>query len=754
MKPITRTYPVPANEAIRGAALDALGIVGSPRQPEFDSVVALARQAFDVPIAMISLVGSDTQWFKAVDGLDVCGTERECAFCNYPVASGELFVVRDALSDNRFTDNCLVTGEPLIRFYAGAPLAIDPGIYVGTLCILDTKARDFTSKDATQLIRMADVVVALIKQFRDAQAVAGLNAEILEQDTINKNLSRSLIQYKRMLDRATALTKAGAWEWDLRSNEATWTDGMYSIHEIPHGEKISPDRIQASYSSASRKELERLFEKSDRELAGFTFDGQMTTAKGNKRWFRLVVDVECESGRVVRRFGMKQDITDQKAVWDHMRYLAACDPLTGLANRTALQQRLAEPVEGQGQSPASRTLLTIDVDGFKQINDSFGHATGDECLKQIAKRLRLACPKARLIARLGGDEFAVLLDTPPQEAGGERSAAEVLDQLRRPIRWHGKSFQLSGSIGVAVEHTPGDASELLIEADLALYAAKAAGRNTFRTFVQGMRLAAEARFKTVRDIAGALVQNRLELFYQPKINLAEGGLAGFEALLRWRRHNGQIIPAGSFAAALEDPELSGRIGEWVIKTALSQAKAWHRAGLQFGHIAINLSSSQFRDSTFADRLVRQISEHGLPPETIEVEVTESVFLGEANGNVLRTLEVLREAGTRIALDDFGTGYASLTHLRSYPVDIIKIDRSFVSHFMTSTRDHAILQSTLFLARHLGMEVVAEGIEETAQCEFLRALGCKYGQGYLFSKAVAAPDATVWCTPTQPKKMIA
>lgn len=739
-----RPYPVPVNEHVRLSHLENLGLFQSPREPQFDAVVSLACRMFQVPIALISVVGKTQQSFKAVKGLEFYVTEREVAFCNHPVASGEVLVVEDAEKDSRFSDNRLVTGATGIRFYAGAPISIEKGLVLGTLCIIDTKPHGISEQDKAALSEMASVVSALIQQFRDAGRLADIAVEVQRKNRLIADHARDLTRYKRMFDRGSTLISVGAWEWNMQSGEVAWTDGMFDIHDLPRGSRLGNKPGQGSYTAQSAVELDRLFEVSDRDCAGFTFEGEIITAKGVRRWVHLIVDVECQNGKVVRRFGVKQDITERKAMVDRLRYLAERDPLTSLSNRAALQQRLIEVTPSLAESVGC-TLLLIDLDGFKHVNDTYGHEVGDVCLKQTADRLRRTAQEAQLVSRLGGDEFALLLDGDDPNAG-IKCANRVLESMRIPMMLDGSSFQLSASIGIAVTKSPCDRSHLLVEADLALYAAKSAGRNTLRVFLPEMRKAAETRVETVRAISLALANGELELYYQPKINVATNSLAGFESLLRWCRADGQVIAAGAFSTALDDPALSRNIGVWVVETALRQAQRWHRLGLEFGHIAINLSASQFHDAGFAERLIAQIASYGLEPAMIEVEITEGVFLGEAYGDVRRALEVLRAASIRIALDDFGTGFASLTHLRSYPVDVIKIDRSFVQHVLTSEKDRTILQATVFLARHLRLDVVAEGVEGSDQLEYLSALGCGYMQGFLFSKALPAEQAAQWCRP--------
>lgn len=730
-------YPVPANEVERLKALSELGIVGSAREPAFDSLAALTRSIFNVPVALVSLLDRHQQWFKTHPGLASCSTDRESAFCNYPVASGEMLVVEDALQDPRFSNNRFVTGDPHIRFYAGIPLALNPGVHLGTLCILDFKPRGFSDSEATQLRQLADQAIALLREFQSRSGAQRIAAE-LEVRSIQ------LERQKILFDRASALTKLGAWDWDLKTSEFHWTDGMYDIHDLPKGSPVSTDQISALYEQSGRDELERLMAKSLQERRGYTFEGPMTTATGRQRWVRLITEVECENGEIVRRYGVKQDTTEQKVVWDKMVFLSSCDPLTKLPNRATFYSKVEELL-APSATPRPIALLMIDVDGFKQINDTFGHNAGDECLKQIGERLR-NCSEALLVARLGGDEFGVVLDGSSRKTV-TRVVKQIGKQLRRPVRWRSHAAQLSASIGISISGPDTvQPAELFQQADLAMYAAKRSGKNTFRPYLPQMKAEADERYETIQAISRALHQNQLELFYQPKVDLSRGReLAGFEALLRWRKPDGQVVAAGAFSSALKDPELGDRIGRWVIGEALRQAHEWMQAGIDFRHIAVNLSSGQFREPGFSLRLIQQIRDYGLKPEMIEVEVTESVFIDGAELQVQEILLALRSAGIRISLDDFGTGYASLSHLRTFPIDVLKIDRSFVQNFLTAPRDHAIVQSTLFLARQLELDVVAEGIESPEQCAFLKALGCRYGQGYLFSKAVPAEEAVQWCT---------
>ncbi|MDB5595768.1 MAG: gmr 10 [Hyphomicrobiales bacterium] len=569
---------------------------------------------------------------------------------------------------------------------------------------------------------------------------ADLADQVRAQAGVIRAQAAALAHSITIFERAASVAKIGVWECSLASQALNWTNGVYDMFELPRGALVTRAQTLQFYSDASRQELERVRTQAIKDQSGFTLDAQITTAAGTCRWIRLTASVESEDGVAVRIFGMKQDITAEKALSDQTRLMAECDVLTGLANRSVFQSKLAGLRRPEG-SVAGAALLLIDLDGFKQINDTFGHAAGDQCLKEFAARLSRLCAAADLVARIGGDEFAVLLGGRGRHMPVEDLAAAIVGGARQPIHCGGQSFQLGASVGIAVQAgPPGLACELFTNADTALYAAKAAGRNRFRLFAPAMKDQADRRLHTVRELSNALRDGQLEQHYQPQFELGDGTVRGFEALLRWRREDGDVREAATFAAALEDPELARGLGVWSLETALQQAQLWARAGLSFGHLAINVGSSHVNDPLFAETLTRRVAELGLRPEMIEIEVTESVFLRPDDGEIKRVLEQLKGHGFGLALDDFGTGYASLVHLRTYPVDTIKIDRSFVQGLLTSRHDGAIVEAILRLGSALGIEVIAEGVETAEQVERLVALGCRSVQGYFFAKAIPAAEA--------------
>ena len=734
------TRLITPNETVRLAALKELQILDTARHPDFDDLVDLARELFDVPIGLISLIDSDRQWFKASAGIDLTETSRETAFCDHTIRSTSPLLVYDAQLDSRFRENPFVTGDPKIRFYAGVPLALEPGINLGSLCIIDVKPRTFDESQLRLLRRLGDIAHSLLRQHKLARDNAELSQNTAEQIKRISDQSASLEKQKRLLDCASDLAKMGAWELDLKTDRLEWSDGLFSLHEMDRVSEIKVADQLALYPQAERARVERAMTDARRNNSGFSFEAQMFTAKGNLRWVRVVADVELEDGIAVRHFGMKQDITEQKVLTERVLQLARCDELTGLLNRRALREKLVQLSSDNGNRPPL-SLFLFDLDGFKDINDSNGHAAGDACLRRIARRVKSVAGTDCMVARIGGDEFAVLNFRGDSIVAQNKFVSDIQAAITRPIRWRGNTFQVSSSLGIAGRASTEQfgVDEILREADLALYEAKRSGRNCHRAFTYALNGPATRRLETLAEVRHALASNRLELYYQPKINLAYGRVVGFEALLRLNLQDGSVLAPGSFAAALEDPALSKAIGDFVASAAISQAKQWQNCAVPFGSIAINLSASQFIDPDFAQKLLAEINEASVPLKSIEIELTEGVVLSTESESILSACRAIHNAGIRIAFDDFGTGFASLTHLRDFPVDILKIDRSFITDLTSGGNATAIVNAMVGLGRNLSMSVVAEGVETEDQAEFLSAIGCDIAQGYFFGRPMKAGD---------------
>ena len=428
------------------------------------------------------------------------------------------------------------------------------------------------------------------------------------------------------------------------------------------------------------------------------------------------------------------------------RSLPRVDGLTGLQNHRVLRAELKAAARATGTGTRF-VLMLVDLDGFRLVNDALGHAAGDHCLRTTARRLVKAMPGARLIARTGADEFAVLWQGSEASTEIEFRAGRLLQAIRKPIVWRGHRVDIGASIGMTrwEGNEEAEGSDPLAQARWALDTAKDARRGSFRWFTPDMQGRLHAQASIITSIGAALRGRRLEVHYQPKVQLQSGAPLGFEALVRWRRPDGKLALPAEFTPALEDPELSRRIGEFVIETSMKQAAAWQRGGVPFGHIAVNVSSSQFYQGGFGMMVLDQLNSRGLAPSAIEVEVTEGVLLNEDFELVRSTMFDLKARGVRIALDDFGTGFASLIHLRRFPVDSIKIDRGFVRGLLHQAEDRAIVEAVTHLGRAFKLDVVAEGIELEAERWALEEIGCHVGQGFLFGAAMPPSSVPDWLT---------
>jgi diguanylate cyclase (GGDEF)-like protein/PAS domain S-box-containing protein len=427
-----------------------------------------------------------------------------------------------------------------------------------------------------------------------------------------------------------------------------------------------------------------------------------------------------------------RDVTHRMQADARLVWAAQHDPVTNLPNRGFLGTRLRETVREAEDSGTRFTVFLLDVDNFKQTNDTLGHDAGDALLREFGRRLAATLRPTDFIARLGGDEFAVIARTDDSRQAAEATGAAILAALREPFSFNDQVVDCQASIGAALYPDHGTApSELLKSADLALYGAKTGGRGQLRLFENLLRKELHERRAMIGAARVAIEQDRLLPYYQPKVSLRTGELIGFEALLRWHDPQGGIQLPDRIEPAFQDHRLACAISDRMIQHVIADIRAWTDASLSFHHVAVNVAAAEFRSGEFGDRLLEQLQRAGLPSSVLQLEVTESVFLGRGAEHVEAELKMLSREGIIIALDDFGTGYASLSHLKQFPVDILKIDKSFVHDLHTDPDSAAIAGAVINLGRSLNMKVVAEGIETELQRARLLSLGCEYGQGFLY-----------------------
>jgi diguanylate cyclase (GGDEF)-like protein len=428
---------------------------------------------------------------------------------------------------------------------------------------------------------------------------------------------------------------------------------------------------------------------------------------------------------------------EHKAAEDKLAFLAHHDPLTQLPNRLLLRDRFEQAIAATRRKPGRVAMMFLDVDSFKEINDSLGHEVGDELLIQVAGRLQSCVRDVDTVSREGGDEFVIVLTGVDELAGVARVAQQILAAMEHPFEIGGSSLHTTLSIGISVFPDDGkDFDTLRRSSDAALFVAKDGGRNVYRFFDEQMNRDVLERLRVQASLRLALKNEEFRLHYQPQMRLRDGRIVGMEALVRWQCADGGLVHPGEFIAVAEQSGLILPIGQWVLNEACRQAMQWRRDGLPDLVVAVNLSVAQFRRGNILDAVAGALAWSGLPPASLELELTESVLLHDTE-TALETLRALKKIGVKLSIDDFGTGYCSLAYLKRLAVNKLKIDRSFIRDLVDSSEDAAIVRAIIQLGHTLELEVVAEGVETDAQLEFLRTNGCDQIQGYLISHPLPA-----------------
>jgi len=442
-------------------------------------------------------------------------------------------------------------------------------------------------------------------------------------------------------------------------------------------------------------------------------------------------------GRVIGAVIVFHDVSAARAMSSQMTHSAQHDMMTNLPNRLLLNDRITQSISLARRQSRPIAVIFLDLDRFKYINDSLGHATGDKLLQSVSKRLLAGVRGSDTVSRQGGDEFVILLSEIAYPEDAATSANKILHSLSAPHSIEGQDLHIDGSIGISVYPEDGaDAETLIKNADTAMYHAKENGRNNFQFFKAEMNEKAVERQSLEGSLRRALERKEFLLHYQPKVNLETGEITGVEALIRWRQPDRGLVPPSQFVPIAEDCGLIIQIGRWVLREACRQARAWQRAGLPPVPITVNVSAVEFRDKGFVESVRATLSETGLEAQYLGLELTEGVLMEDAESTAT-VLQELKLMGVHLAVDDFGTGYSSLSYLRQFPIDVLKIDQSFVNQITADPEDSSIVSAIISMGKSLKHLVVAEGIETQEQRAYLQAHRCAEGQGYLFSRPLAA-----------------
>ena len=571
---------------------------------------------------------------------------------------------------------------------------------------------------------------------------------------------------KAKLARAQDLARMGSFDWRIRGGAPVISTEGLRVLGLSAGVVFNLRRALRLVPTDARGDLVSVLRERLRLASPLAADMPVSLADNKQRIVHVEAEPEFDKdGQLLGYSGFVQDVTDRRLAEDRIRHLAHFDTLTGLPNRTQLNLRAECALEHARRMGHEVAVLLIDLDRFKVINDTLGHAAGDELLMEVARRLRSSVRHSdkeielsldsmgsrshrmlEAVGRYGGDEFVALLPEVADERDAQRVAHRILELLKAPIFVGGQECFVTASIGIALFPRDGaSVTDLMRSSDVAMYAAKARGPNAHELY--SPMLAGKGREKIELESAlhKAIERNELVLHYQPKVDARSVSMVGVEALMRWRR-NGALVPPGEFIPLAEETGLIVPLSEWALREAARQARVWRDAFGFAESIAVNLPKRLFERADLVEFIHQAVTEHGVPHSVIELEITEDVFIGEPD-NFNMTLMRLHEMGVEVSVDDFGTGYSSLRYLAKMQLSELKIDREFVLELGLTAKSSAIITAIIALGRALNLRVVAEGVETLRQFEVLQRLGCRLMQGFLFSRPLPAAEIEAWRTQT-------
>ena len=518
----------------------------------------------------------------------------------------------------------------------------------------------------------------------------------------------------------------------LRINRAL--SNYFGLTDPAEAERKSDSDIFSPEHAARALEDEQKIIETGIALAGM--EEKETWPDGHETWVLTTkVPLKDRRGRIVGTMGISKDITDRKRAELRVRYMALHDALTGLPNRTLLEDLLTQSIALATRNQRRVVVFMLDLDRFKSVNDSFGHHVGDRLLEAVSARLRSSLRESDIVARLGGDEFVIALPMVDTEQDVEMVAKKALGALTAPFQIDGHDLKIGASIGICEFPEHGETSrDLLQAADTAMYEAKKRGRGNYCFFTPELTDATRRRQKLEFDLQHALGRGEFVLYYQPLVATDSGGITGVEALLRWRHPEQGLIYPNQFVPQLEELGLMVEVGNWVLRTACKQNAAWQRDGLPPIRVMVNMSATQFYRGNIVNTVKKALAESKLDPKWLELELTELLMLDDSE-TTLKLMRALRTLGLSLSLDDFGTGWSSLSYLRRFPINRIKIDRSFLRDIVSEPTAEAVVRSIINLGRDLGLACVAEGVETSEQLNYFRQQNCEEVQGFLYSPAV-------------------
>jgi diguanylate cyclase (GGDEF)-like protein/PAS domain S-box-containing protein len=613
--------------------------------------------------------------------------------------------------------------ERAARFGWGTSAALPffrNGAAIGAFLLYAHEVDAFDQATRNLLVEMTQDISAAMEKF--------------EHEAARRRIEAALQISEENLNRAQSVGKVGSWHINILSGRLECSAEAYRMYGLPNTVK-------------DLKTFAGQLHPGDREMVICTWAEAISrtfyeieyriVVEGQTRWLKERAQIYRDAaGQPQEAIGSVQDITERKNAEEHIQRLGHFDSLTGLPNRILLADRFNHDISIAQHSHGQLALLFIDLDHFKNVNDTLGHRIGDALLMDVARRMQAVVREEDTISRQGGDEFVIIL--PGIDADGAAHVAEkLLQTAKRPYHTEGHELSITPSIGIAIYPVDGKDFESLAQcADAAMYRAKRAGRNNFRFYTAEMQARSARIMQLESALRRALERGQLHLHYQPQVSLKDGRTVGAEALLRWTHPELGVIEPAEFIPIAEDSGLILPIGEWVLRTAVRQCKAWIESGLKEMTIAVNISAVQFRHPRLTELVMQILDEEKLPPQCLGLELTEGVAMDDPVA-AIAVMDALHAHGIRMSIDDFGTGYSSLSYLKRFKVYKLKVDQSFVQDIAADSDDKAIVGAVISLADSLGLQTIAEGVETEEQLAFLRTRGCDEVQGFFFSKAVSA-----------------
>jgi diguanylate cyclase (GGDEF)-like protein/PAS domain S-box-containing protein len=620
--------------------------------------------------------------------------------------------------------------------------------------VLDLDAEDEEDVGIIEAIASGSPGVALIVlgPEHDGLGVSMIEAgasDYLPRNSLGGQQLRRSIQHAIVRKRsetsfaeAQSIARLGSWEVKIATGTVTWSHELYRLFGFPSSATPSYEALVDRTHPDDRAATLQAHRVAMEDFSPFVVEHRILLPDGSLRWVRAQGRVELDAtGRPARLVGTTQDITEQKNAEAALQYQALHQPLTGLPNRLLLIDRLGRALNRLARNASTVAVIHFDMDRLQLINESLGHQTGDQLLLAMAARLAELVRPVDTLAHVGSDEFVVVCEGLTGEAEAAGVADRIITAASEPLGWDGGELVVSLSAGIAFTTSGKESPDsLLRDADAAMHRAKRDGRARSAVFVERMRASVAGRLDTEMSLRQSIIDGELRVHYQPIVTLADGRVRGHEALVRWAHPTRGLLAPDQFISIAEETGLIVALGAWVLRESCQQAKRFQARDPSWSHltVSVNLSGGQLNQPDLVELVASALRDADLSPEDLQLEMTESILMDDAS-TTITILERLKGLGIRLGIDDFGTGYSSLSYLRRFPVDVLKIDKSFVSGLGQDPQDSAIVAAVVSLADTLGLTTIAEGVETSLQRDCLVGLGCSLAQGYLFARPVPAED---------------